>query len=266
MTGLSGNELFCLQLKGLTGGELVIGNSVYSITRTLDGEVALTGTKGALTGLNIEQLLRRLERRPLSGGNEFRSGRTPFDTLSVQVKVAKGQATIEEVTLRSAGVQLEIAGAASIPGRELDLKGVATLIATSSNDRKSFELPFVVQGPWDDPLMLPDAQILIQRSGAAAPLLDALRGRNEREAARPAVAAPAAPPAAFRETEAIAPPAAPQENEAAPAAAAPRTLEAAAPESPADKAPAEDKSASGRDSASEPVPAGPSAPPVEKPE
>ncbi len=31
MTGLSGNELFCLQLKGLTGGELVIGNSVYSM-------------------------------------------------------------------------------------------------------------------------------------------------------------------------------------------------------------------------------------------
>ncbi len=31
MTGLSGNELYCLQLKGLTGGELVIGNSVYSL-------------------------------------------------------------------------------------------------------------------------------------------------------------------------------------------------------------------------------------------
>ena len=162
------------------------GNSVYAITRTLDGEASLTGTKGALTGLNVEQLLRRLERRPLSGGNEFRSGRTPFETLSVQVKVAKGQATVEEVTLKSPGVQLEIAGAASIPGRDLDLKGVATLVATSSTDRKSFELPFVVQGPWDDPLMLPDAQILIQRSGAAAPLLDALRGRNEREAARPA--------------------------------------------------------------------------------
>ena len=111
-------------------------------------------------------------------------------SLSIQVKVAKGQATVEEVTLRSAGVQLEIAGAASIPGRELDLKGVATLIATSSSDRKSFELPFVVQGPWDDPLMLPDAQILIQRSGAAAPLLDALRGRNEREAARPGAGPP----------------------------------------------------------------------------
>ncbi len=90
------------------------------------------------------------------------------------------------------GVKLELAGAASIPTRDLDLKGIATLVATSATDKKSFELPFVVQGPWDDPLMLPDAQILIQRSGAAAPLLDALRGRNERDAAQPATAPAAA--------------------------------------------------------------------------
>ena len=57
------------------------GPSVYALTRTLDGEATLTGTKGALTGLNVEQLLRRLERRPLSGGSEYRTGRTPFETL-----------------------------------------------------------------------------------------------------------------------------------------------------------------------------------------
>jgi uncharacterized protein YbjQ (UPF0145 family) len=31
MTGLSGNEIYCLQLKGLGPGELVVGNSVYSL-------------------------------------------------------------------------------------------------------------------------------------------------------------------------------------------------------------------------------------------
>jgi uncharacterized protein YbjQ (UPF0145 family) len=31
MTGLSGNEMFCLNLKGLEAGELLIGNSVYSL-------------------------------------------------------------------------------------------------------------------------------------------------------------------------------------------------------------------------------------------
>jgi AsmA protein len=246
------------------------GNSVFAIARTLDGEASLAGVKGAITGLNVEQLLRRLERRPLSGGNEFRSGRTPFDTLNVQVKIAKGQATVEEVTMKSAGVQLEIAGAASIPMRELDLKGVATLTSGTSGDRKPFELPFVVQGPWDDPLMLPDAQILIQRSGAAAPLLEALRGRNERDAKRPASPANPASPAAARETEAAAPAAAPQEREAAPAPA--RAQEAAAPTlAPAlvaepdttRKAPAE-APAAGSNGAPEQAPIPPA--PAEKPE
>ncbi len=144
------------------------GPSVYALTRTLEGEATLTATKGALTGLNVEQLLRRLERRPLSGGSEFRSGRTPFETLSVQMKIAKGNATVETVDLRGPTVQLALEGEASIPARDLDLKGVATLVSASA-DRKAFELPFVVRGRWDDPVMLPDAQILIQRSGAAAP-------------------------------------------------------------------------------------------------
>jgi uncharacterized protein YbjQ (UPF0145 family) len=31
MTGLSGNEMYCLDLKGLAPGDLVIGNSVHSL-------------------------------------------------------------------------------------------------------------------------------------------------------------------------------------------------------------------------------------------
>lgn len=196
------------------------GQSVYALTRTLEGEATLTANKGALTGLNVEQLLRRLERRPLSGGSEFRSGRTPFETLSIQVKIAKGNATVETVDLRGPTVQLALEGEASIPARDLDLKGVATLVSANA-DRKAFELPFVVQGRWDDPVMLPDAQILIQRSGAAAPLLEALRGRRnreERDASAPATiptlptltsepVAPTAATAPLATKEAVAPPA-----------------------------------------------------------
>lgn len=31
MTGLSGNEMYCLKLKGLSPGSLVLGNSVFSM-------------------------------------------------------------------------------------------------------------------------------------------------------------------------------------------------------------------------------------------
>jgi AsmA protein len=211
------------------------GRNVLALTRTLNGTATLTGRQGALTGLNLEQLLRRLERRPLSGGSEFRSGRTPFDKLIVALKITDGTASVESTTLEGAGVKLALAGQASIPTRDLDLKGIATLVGPPTTDgRAPFELPFVVQGPWDDPLMLPDPEILIRRSGAAAPLLDAVRDRRAREAVRAAIerltggkltTTPAAD-AAFPDEPAPAPPGAP--------AATPAPAAEPAPEKPAE--------------------------------
>jgi AsmA protein len=156
------------------------GNSVLAITRTLTGSASLTGHDGSLAGLNVEQLLRRLERRPLSGGGELRAGRTAFNQMTVALKIAQGTIAVQEVKLDGAAVQVALAGSASIPERQLDLTGTARLVNTTND---AFELPFVVQGPWEDPLMLPDAQILIRRSGAAAPLLNA-RDPRARDAVR----------------------------------------------------------------------------------
>jgi AsmA protein len=160
------------------------GNSVLGITRTLNGTANLVGEKGALAGLNVEQLLRRLERRPLSGGGEFRTGRTPFDKITMALKIDKGMATVEDVKIEGSAVRLALAGTASIPEREVDLKGTATLVSTERPNATAFELPFIVQGSWDDPIMLPDPEALIRRSGAAAPLLNAVRDQRARDAAR----------------------------------------------------------------------------------
>jgi AsmA protein len=84
-------------------------------------------------------------------------------------------------------VRLLLGGSASIPSRDIDLTGTAQLVATINDPGGVFELPFVVQGPWDDPLMLPDTQSLLNRSGAAAPLLDAVRGKNPTDAVRGAL-------------------------------------------------------------------------------
>lgn len=163
------------------------GDSVLALTHTLNGTANLVGTNGALLGLNVEQLLRRLERRPLSGGGEFRSGRTPYDKLAVALKVAQGTVSVEDVKVEGATVILALAGSASIPARELDLKGTAALVTPPKPGAAPFELPFIVQGSWDDPIMLPDAEALIRRSGAAAPLLDAVRDRRARDSVRSAI-------------------------------------------------------------------------------
>jgi AsmA protein len=158
------------------------GSSVLAVTNTLSGTASLTAHDGALAGINVEQLLRRLERRPLSGNGDFRSGRTPFDKFALSFKIEQGQVSVDDMHVDGPAVRLAVAGQVSVPNRDLDLKGVATLI--SSATANEFDLPFVVQGQWDDPVMLPDAQSLIRRSGAAAPLLDAIKARNAGAAVR----------------------------------------------------------------------------------
>ncbi len=163
---------------------------------------SVTAQHGALTGINVEQVLRRLERRPLSGSGDFRNGRTPFDKLNLALKVANGIVSVEDASVDGTAVKLALTGSASIPARDLDLKGSASLL-NGPND-VAFELPFVVIGPWDDAFPLPDPASLIRRSGAAAPLLDAVRDKKTRDAVRAALerlsgahpAAEAAPPAA----------------------------------------------------------------------
>ena len=47
------------------------GSSPFGLAQSLDGTATLTGHDGAIAGFNVEQLLKRLERRPLSGARQF---------------------------------------------------------------------------------------------------------------------------------------------------------------------------------------------------
>jgi AsmA protein len=88
-----------------------------------------------------------------------------------------------------------------------------------SNGTSSFDLPFVVQGPWDDPLIFPDPESLIRRSPASAPLLEAIKDKKTQDAVRSVIE---------RFTGGgLRPPAAP--DTAAPAPDAPTAAEAAKP-------------------------------------
>jgi AsmA protein len=172
----TGNLAFSVESAGLNVQELA-GN--------LNGTMLVTARQGALTGVNVEQLMRRLQRSPLSGSGDFRSGRTPFDKLNIGLRIAQGLATIDDGVLEGPNVRLTLAGTTSIPERgELDLTGNANLIGISADTNVSFELPFMVQGPWENPMIFPDPQTLIQRSRATAPLLDAVQDKKTRDAVR----------------------------------------------------------------------------------
>src|ERR1700728_4642041 len=108
------------------------GTSPFGLAQSLDGTASLSGHDGAIAGFNVEQLLKRLQRQPLSGGGNFRSGSTPYETLNIAVKFSDGIATTQDVRVDGPTSRLTLTGTASVPAREYDLKGIASLISTSA--------------------------------------------------------------------------------------------------------------------------------------
>ena len=137
------------------------GHNVQELAGNLNGTVQVTAKQGALNGWNVEQMMRRLQRSPLSVNGDFRNGRTPFEKLNIGLRIAHGLAMIEDVMLEGPSVRLALTGTTSIPQREFDLSGTANLIGSAASDANVFELPFTVRGQWGSPSIMPDTRTLL---------------------------------------------------------------------------------------------------------
>ncbi len=151
------------------------GGSVADIVRSLDGAAQMSFRNGDILGLDLEQALRRLEKRPLSIITEVRSGRTGFDSASVSARLTDGLVDVQEATVSGLGVQLAVTGTASLIERSLQLRAMARQAGPSAASRENGpQLMLDIKGPWDDPSLVFDRESLIRRSEAAAPLMRAL--------------------------------------------------------------------------------------------
>lgn len=147
------------------------GASVNAITRDLKGAAELSVTNGALQGVNVEGALRTLAKKPLALVNELRGGRTPFDRFIAKLAINNGNAAFEKGRIESGSLAVTLNGLASIPERDLNLRGVASLVA---HDTNGVSLPFFVRGRWDNPRVAPDGPALLRHSGLPAGLRAAL--------------------------------------------------------------------------------------------
>ncbi len=185
-----GDVLGIRRIEGIGDLEAVLeskGTSYYAMAQALSGNVTMLVANGAIAGIDIGQVMRRIERRPLSGGGDIRGGRTPFDQLTAKITISDGIARLDQANMEGKQVRLSLGGEVAIGSRDIDLQGRAVLQPPTSisGDRPAqpFDLPFIVQGSWSSPFVMLDPQSLIQRSGAAQPLLEAVRNKGGGEAA-----------------------------------------------------------------------------------
>jgi AsmA protein len=182
------NDIFRSQrISGSATGELAFageGGSVAQVLSSLRGTAKVNLTDGDVTGLDLEQALRRLEKRPLSIASEMRSGRTAFSEAQIDLEIAGGVARVQTLEARSPGVDISVSGSASVARRLLDLTIKARQTGREDN-QPAPQLNMDLRGNWDDPNLIIDAQSLIRRSEAAAPLLRSLNGPKPGGGAEP---------------------------------------------------------------------------------
>ena len=164
-----------LRMSGDAEGQIVLtgkGETIDDIMRSLGGTMDARFRNGDIHGIDIEQALRRLDKRPLSLLTEMRTGRTGFETAVVSAKLNSGVIDLSEALVSGLGVQLALTGKASVPDRKLDMRAVAR--QTGPTGTNGPQLMLDIRGLWDEPQILFDKESLLRRSDAAAPLLRAL--------------------------------------------------------------------------------------------
>ena len=155
------------------------GSSPFGLAQSLDGTASLTGHDGAISGFNVEQLLKRLERQAAVGRRQFPLRLDALRHAERRVQIRRRHRHRRGRPHRGAG------GAHHHDRHRLGADARIRHEGHRQPDhglerRPGFDLPFVVQGPWDDPLIFPDPESLIRRSPAAAPLLE--RGQGPQRA------------------------------------------------------------------------------------
>jgi uncharacterized protein involved in outer membrane biogenesis len=155
MTG-TGSFQQTLETSGRTPAELVAHAT---------GRFALTARNGEFLGTNLNDAMRRIERQPLSVVRDWRGGRTSFEQLSLTGVVSGGTIDITEARGLGPSFRLAMEGQVSLLERLFRLSGQVQ----SANGVAS--VPFDVLGPLNEPWVQVNARAFLERSGAAAPLL-----------------------------------------------------------------------------------------------
>jgi AsmA protein len=160
------------KLDGTGSGSFVVsatGASVADLSRSMQGQATITVEDGALIGIDLADLMHKIEKRPLSARFESSyGGRTAFEKAHASFKITGGVANTRDCDLDNGNLSVQLAGSSNIALRSLDMAGIANW--TDGDGVQPFKLPFRVYGEWDVPLVEPDTNALIRRSGAAAPL------------------------------------------------------------------------------------------------
>jgi len=147
------------------------GLHAFDMARRAVGEGRVRIENGQFVGISLDDAISRFENRPLTASHNLRTGMTKFDEARGSIAIADGLGKILDTEFEATDITGAVQGIFFIPDRRISARAaVQSREAVADGDMVS-ALSFDIQGPWHDIAILPDANALIQRSGAARLLL-----------------------------------------------------------------------------------------------
>ncbi|MCC5979544.1 MAG: AsmA family protein [Salinarimonas sp.] len=147
------------------------GHHAFDMARRAVGEGRVKVRNGQFVGIALDDAIRRFEHQPLTASRNLRSGMTAFDEAHAGIRVENGLGKVVDAGFAAPSISGVVQGIFFIPDRRISARAaVQSKEAVADGDMVS-ALSFDIQGPWHDIAILPDANALIQRSGAARLLL-----------------------------------------------------------------------------------------------
>jgi len=144
------------------------GRNPADVIRQAQGRSSIELTEGELVGINLQDALRRVDKRPLLASLNWKGGRTPFERAEAQIMVQNGVGEVVEGKLSGPAVQARLHGQVLLVDRTLQV--TAGISPADAPAGQSPALAFDVTGDWDNVAVTPQVRSLIERSGAAKPL------------------------------------------------------------------------------------------------
>lgn len=131
---------FALETTGRSPAEAIAG---------LGGSASIKLEEGSVSGVNLEEALRRSLRRPIDVGRDMRIGGTEFDTLALEFALGHGIVHIVNGELAAHAVAADVQGEVDLPAQSWDLRVNATQIDGAGKESPdAAHLSFDIEGPW----------------------------------------------------------------------------------------------------------------------
>jgi AsmA protein len=128
------------------------GASPAAAMSSLTGTASLEASNGSISGINLEEALRRSQRRPLDVKRDLRVGGTAFDKFDASVAFDAGRAQVQRGVMTSHGVKGELGGLIDLGAQSwaLQVNAIQT-DAAGEESQDAAHLTLDITGPWSQP-------------------------------------------------------------------------------------------------------------------